>query len=431
MRLSFTFWHYRVLALVLLAPLFFMIYGYANNYTSTINNLFITEIVYSWEKYIPFIPSTILPYWSIDLFYGISLFLPMTFLAFRQHFLRLLVATPLAALFFINFPLQFSTPKPEIDSIWNVFFVSLSEFDKPYNQAPSLHIILLVIIWQGFLPFLNNIRRFFWNFWCFLIGISVLTTFQHHFIDVPTGFLVGVFICYLFPLEKEIQWKISRPKSISIGAKYFLISLTVITFSIFVNFIFQIVLWWIAFSFLTVSFGYIALDESVFQKKANGKLSFAAYIVLFPFRFFTKLTREFFFKTKNKEIQVYENLYIGDYNSSKTSSCECIFDVCVEYEKAHKKSNYINFPILDLVPIKLTTLKQGVLVLDDLLNENKVLVHCALGMSRSTTIVIAWLGYKNVVTTVEDAIELIESKNYTIHLSKKHMTLLNNYFNQK
>ena len=51
-------------------------------------------------------------------------------------------------------------------------------------------------------------------------------------------------------------------------------------------------------------------------------------------------------------------------------------------------------------------------------------------MSRSTTIVIAWLGYKNVVTTVEDAIELIESKNYTIHLSKKHMTLLINYFNQ-
>lgn len=431
MKLSFTFWYYRVLGLVILAPLFFIVYGWANNYTAKLNPILIKEIVYNWEQYIPFIPSTILPYWSIDLLYGISLFLPMTFLAFRQHFLRLLVATPIAAVFFINFPLTFSTPKPIIDSIWNVFFVSLSEFDKPYNQAPSLHIILLVIIWQAFLPYFNKTGKYLWHFWSFLIGISVLTTFQHHFIDVPTGFFVGVFICYLFPFEKEIQWKFSKPKSTKIGLKYLSVALMFLIASIFTSLPFQIVLWWFAFSFLMVSLGYLALNETVFQKKANGKFSFAANVVMFPYRFFSKLTRKYFFKTNNIETQVYENLYIGDYNSSKNTSCDSVFDLCVEYEKANQKSNYINFPKIDLVPLSTKDLTEGIAILDDLLKENKVLVHCALGMSRSSTLVIAWLLDKKVVTSVKEAEEMLKSKNYSIHLSQKHINLLNNYLKGK
>ena len=38
-----------------------------------------------------------------------------------------------------------------------------------------------------------------WHVWCFLIGASVLTTWQHHFIDIPTGALLGLFALWLFP----------------------------------------------------------------------------------------------------------------------------------------------------------------------------------------------------------------------------------------
>lgn len=37
--------------------------------------------------------------------------------------------------------------------------------------------------------------------WMALIGLSVLTTWQHHFIDVPTGALAGWLCVWLWPIE--------------------------------------------------------------------------------------------------------------------------------------------------------------------------------------------------------------------------------------
>src|SRR6187402_1044202 len=106
-------WRNGFLWLLVLAPLFFLLYGWANGVAALLPKERVGEIVYDWEKYIPFLPSTIFPYWSIDLLYGLSLFLPMTKFTQRQHALRLLVATPVAVFFFYFFPLTFSTPKPE------------------------------------------------------------------------------------------------------------------------------------------------------------------------------------------------------------------------------------------------------------------------------------------------------------------------------
>jgi hypothetical protein len=34
-----------------------------------------------------------------------------------------------------------------------------------------------------------------------LIGVSVLTTWQHHFFDIPTGLWLGCFVVWLFPTD--------------------------------------------------------------------------------------------------------------------------------------------------------------------------------------------------------------------------------------
>ncbi len=80
-------------------------------------------------------------------------------------------------------------------------FAVLGGFDKPFNQAPSLHIALLVVIWDHLRGRLPRKARLLWHLWCLLIGVSVLTTWQHHVIDIPTGMLLGLSAVWLFPRD--------------------------------------------------------------------------------------------------------------------------------------------------------------------------------------------------------------------------------------
>src|SRR3546814_974566 len=58
-----------VLWLLLLAPLFFSTYGFATWVTSQRDD--VGSLVFSWESRMPFMAWTIVPYWSIDLLYGL------------------------------------------------------------------------------------------------------------------------------------------------------------------------------------------------------------------------------------------------------------------------------------------------------------------------------------------------------------------------
>jgi membrane-associated phospholipid phosphatase len=104
-------------------------------------------VVFDWERHIPFVPWTIVPYWSIDLFYGLSLLLFATRREVDIHARRLLAAQLVAVACFLAVPLRFSFERPAADGAAGWLFAALGAFDLPYNQAPSLHIALLVILW--------------------------------------------------------------------------------------------------------------------------------------------------------------------------------------------------------------------------------------------------------------------------------------------
>ena len=99
----------------------------------------------------PFLPWTIIPYWSINLFYAGSLFVCTTKAEVDTLGRRLLTAQLIAVTCFILLPLRFSFAKPDIGGgLPGFLFGALMSFDKPYNQAPSLHIALLVILWAHY-----------------------------------------------------------------------------------------------------------------------------------------------------------------------------------------------------------------------------------------------------------------------------------------
>src|SRR5262249_6962522 len=150
---------------------------------------------------IPFMPWTIVPYWSIDLFYVLSLFLCARRAELDVHARRLLCAQVIAVACFLLFPLHFTFDRATVDGAYGWMFDVLMGFDQPFNQAPSLHIALLVILWTLFAQRVLGAWRWALHGWFALIGVSVLTTYQHHFIDIPTGLWLGWFCVWLFPQD--------------------------------------------------------------------------------------------------------------------------------------------------------------------------------------------------------------------------------------
>src|SRR5258706_5212130 len=135
-------WKHAVLWLLALGPFFFASYGFANWLASTRADVGI--VVFDWERWIPFLPWTIVPYWSIDLLYALSLFLCATQTEVGIHARRLLAAQLICVTCFLLFPLQVSFPRPATDGVFGLMFDVLMGFDKPFNQAPSVLFALLV-----------------------------------------------------------------------------------------------------------------------------------------------------------------------------------------------------------------------------------------------------------------------------------------------
>lgn len=185
-----------LLKLALIGALFYTSYGLSNHYAASL--AYVPEVAFAWERGIPFWAWTIVPYWSLNLMYAAAFFLCRNACEQNRYVARLVSAQIVATTCFMLFPLHFGWPKPPTDGLWGVMFDSLVAFDLPYNQSPSLHIALSIIVgafyWTRFpkirLPIL---------LWQSLIALSVLTTYQHHFIDVPTGALLGWLVLWAIP----------------------------------------------------------------------------------------------------------------------------------------------------------------------------------------------------------------------------------------
>lgn len=405
--------------LLLLAPFFFLTYGQVNQFTAGRDG--IGSIVFDWERHIPFVPFTIIPYWSLDLLYGVSLFICTSLNEQRRLVGRLALASLIACAGFLLFPLRFTFVRPEINGLAGWLFGQLEQFDLPYNQSPSLHIILCWLLWRHFNRHLSGGWRTLSTGWFLLIAVSVLTTWQHHAIDVLTGLAVGMLIDWQIPEQGKWRWQWAGGKHLTLAGRYFAGALVCLVGT---NLTYW--LWWPAIALLIVSLSYAVLGVDALQKDEKGRLSGAAWWLLLPWRAGMWLSMHLYTRRLPTISPLADGVSLGVYPRTPPAP-RAVLDLTSEFprSRAVREHAYQCVPLLDLVNPDPATLRLAVNTLEALrASHGSVLVHCALGLSRSALVAAAWLLWRDPTLHVAHAVARVRESRPQVVFTPEHLELL-------
>ncbi len=415
--------------LLLLAPLFFLSYGWTNQLAA--NKGVTANVVFGWETAIPFWPWTIVPYWSIDLFYGLSFLTCRTPREVNHHGLRLLTAQLISITCFVLFPLRFTFEKPQTDGIFGALFESLAAFDLPYNQAPSLHISLLIVIWWALVKRSSPAWRWAWHAWALLVAVSVLTTWQHHFFDLPTGAAVGLMCLWLWPDGAGTPLlgdgagvgngqALQRVRRLVLAAAYAAGSLLSLWLAWLGGWAWAMLLGWLAIALALVATSYAWSGVAGFQKR-GGRQSLAVRWLLAPYRLGAWINSRAWTRRNPEPSAITPRVWMGRIPSAAESSrlgLDAVLDLTAEFNTPPVAGQVLSLPMLDLVLPPLNVLDDAVEALERAVQSDarKVLVCCALGYGRSALVVAAWLLKSGRAGSVDEAAECIRSARPSVVL---------------
>jgi protein-tyrosine phosphatase len=423
-------WRRALAWLAFLAPFFYLSYGLANHWAAS--RAGVPSVVFEWERQIPFIAWTIFPYWSINVFYGLSLFLCRSRHELDRHALRLLTAQIVAVSCFMALPLAFSFGQPPADGAAGFMFNALRGFDKPFNQAPSLHIALAVILWDFYRRLIAQAwARAVLHVWTLAICVSVLTTYQHHFIDIPTGALLGLACLWLWPLERRVSlWRALRwnadARRRRLASAYALGAIATLAFAVWVG---GMALWlaWLAAALAAVALNYLMLGTRGFAKQHSGRVAWAAHWLLAPYRLGAWLNSRWWTRKAPEPVEVIPGAWLGRLPGASdhlAAGWISAVDLTAEFPSARRVPT-LAVPMLDLVAPAPGQLRRAAHAIDRQYRQHGgVLVHCALGYSRSAAALAAWLVMYGHAASIPEAAALIRRVRPEVVLGEDYFAAL-------
>jgi protein-tyrosine phosphatase len=267
--------------------------------------------------------------------------------------------------------------------------------------------------------------------WFLLMTLSTLTTWQHHFIDLPTGLWVGLLVLMLVPDPPAMAP--SEPNAdaqrFKVGAIYFAggIVCAVLAWR------FQGPAWillWPAGTLPIVAAIYWAGRPELFRKK-NGRVPEAVVAVVGPYLAGTWLNARW--RTRGKAYsEIADGVWVGRLprNARRFGS---VVDVTAELIATNLASSvpYCSVPMLDVLVPTLTQIETAVKAVDDFRDCRPTLVCCAQGRSRSVTVVAAWLIASRRANSVDEAVHHIYERRPHIYLRGGHRARLEEWAARK
>jgi hypothetical protein len=382
----------RALAwLLFLGPFFFLTYNFANAVAS--GRAHVAVLVFPWERHIPFIAWTILPYWSSDLLYALSIGICKTRDELDLHGKRLLAIQVFSIACFLAFPLRCAFERPFVTGWTGDLFAALRTFDQPFNQAPSLHSGLAVILWSRFRAHTIGAVRMSLAAWFCLMVASTLTTYQHQFVDVPTGAWAGLMVMAALPERRRV----AHPQ-VSLTL-FYLSGAGVLIVAAFVIRGWGWVLMWPAFALSVVAAAYWTGDSAWL-----GKRNQPVALLMLPYTAAAWINSRLWTRGQPAKNHLMEAVWIGRA-PSRRDRCGMNSVVVLAPELPIRGDAYI--AMLDLLPPSEEQLEAAVHAIMQLGGSRPTLVCCALGYSRSAIVSAAWLIAAGYATSADEALEQV------------------------
>lgn len=344
------------------------------------------NVALPFESALPFVPWMIIPYLSSGIFFAASFAWVRTADDLRVLSQRLLLATVVATLAFAIYPLQFSMARPAVGNpLFAALFEFLSAVDRPYNQLPSLHVAFCFIFWRALQrSVVPALARILLTAWLALVAIATVFTYQHQFLDVVAGLMLGLAATLL----------VRRGRTQANVALYYLLAAG-ITLLVGVLALRSMLAMYLAVSLLLVSLAY-ARPDRCFLHKRQGRYPLWIWLLYAPYLLGYRLTwscvrwRE---RRRPPFIEISERLWIGRRltaaEAEQLPSQPVVIDLANELSEtpALRSGDYHYFPLLDLrLPDAAMTDEIVGLLLRKIGEGRTVYLHCAMGYSRCTLI---------------------------------------------
>jgi len=262
----------------------------------------------------------------------------------------------------------------------------------PFNQAPSLHVSFAIVLWYSMQTQINSLFfKTLLALWFGLIALSTLFVYQHHFIDLPTGALVGFLAVYFISEKKEnrVLNAFMTPRSLKMALYYLVAS------ALFMLLAFQVS---VLFFYLFLSLFFVSVVYAFGLHEMVSKYWFF-HLLLLPYYAGNYLSYRYYKPKLELMVEVKEGVYFGrfpmfeEYTNIKEQGVNAVLNLAWEQPRVEKINLYLKrLPLLDQTIPNPKLLHESVLFIEEHKKEG-VFVHCALGLSRSVLVISAWLLY--------------------------------------
>jgi hypothetical protein len=259
------------------------------------------------------------------------------------------------------------------------------------------------------------------HLWFAAIGVSVLTTWQHHAIDIPTGAAVGCLGLFLFPLrgagdpsrEHDTAPTARSRRLAGVYACAAMAALSAAIACVQGAPGYALVIGWAALALSCIAWIYRRGTPSAFLKDSDGRMPVFIRALLAP-TIAGAFVNSRLWTRGQAPVRIDTRLSIGRTPTTRElrrHGFTALLDLTAEMPRWVSRRvplAYAAVPQLDLVPPSPNSLRHALIELERLYEAgHDVLVCCALGLGRSVLCAAAWLALRDDVSDARAALESV------------------------